>query len=104
MRSVSRAAGTSRMMPTASATLELNQLRQLLPCLSPARVKLGITLAMVGQSGNSRTDPLAHVPGKMQHQIADRVLVVGIPRPDLFRRQPRQAILNAAVQLFQFVG
>ena len=40
----------------------------------------------------------------MQHQIADRVLVFGIARPDLLGRQPRQAILDAAVQLFQLVG
>ncbi len=40
----------------------------------------------------------------MQHQIADRVFVFGIARPDLLGRQPPKAILDAAVQLFQLVG
>ena len=39
------------------------------------------------------------IPAQMQHQIADRVLVVGVARPDLFARQTPEAILDAAAQL-----
>lgn len=77
---------------------------QLRGLFAATRIELGIALAMVGQASHARTNPLAHVPRKMQHEITDRVLVLGIAGPDLLRRQTAEAILNAAVQLFQLVG
>ena len=71
---------------------------QLAGCLAAACVEFRIALAMIRQPGHAGADPLAHIAGKMQHQIPDRVFVFGIARPDLLRRQPRQAVLDAAVQ------
>jgi hypothetical protein len=82
----------------------LQQLGKLTGSHSAARVKLGVTLAMIRKAGDSGTDPLADVAGKMQHQISDRVLVFGIARPDLLGSEPPKTILDAAVQLFQLVG
>jgi len=73
--------------------------RSAAPC-----VKLRVALAMVRQSSDTRTDPLTNIPRKMQHQIANRIFVFGTSRPDLFRRKPRKAILDPAMQLFERVG
>ena len=81
-----------------------DQLPQLGDRFPAARVEFGVALAMIRQSSYARPNPLAHVPSKMQHQIADGVLVFRVTCPDLLWRQPLKTILDAAVQLIQLLG
>jgi hypothetical protein len=80
------------------------KLGQIRGCHAATRVKLRVTLAMVRQFSYARTNPLPNVSGKMQNQVTDGVFVFGMARPDLLRSETRQAILNAAVKLFQLLG
>lgn len=81
-----------------------DKLRQFGGRHAAACVEFGVAFAVVGQSRHARTDPLPYVSRKMQHKIADRVLVFRAARPDLVGCEPCQAILNAAVQLLEGIG
>src|SRR5579885_856088 len=78
-------------------------LLQLPAAVSAARREFAIALANVGQSRHAGPDPLPHVAAKVQHQVADGVFIIAVPRPDLTVGELIQTRPDAAGKLQQLV-
>jgi hypothetical protein len=74
------------------------------PGWSTAGVELEMADAFVVLTSESADDPLPDIAGKMQGEIADRVLILAAAQPDLIVSQLVEAGLDASDKLSQAVN